>query len=207
MKLRTNLFDIHKRDSFRISYDQESADFLIAQRISSMIPNTEQPIIIFCIGTDRSTGDSLGPIIGSKIYEMGHSYFHVYGTLDEPIHAVNLVEKAEEIQMRHHNPFIIGIDACLGRVKSVGQITIDEGPLKPGAGVNKDLPPIGNMNITGIVNVGGAMEFFVLQNTRLGFVMKIANTIANGICKAELLHLKKNELINFQDEISHHLAP
>ena len=38
---------------------------------------------------------------------------------------------------------------------------------KPGAGVNKDLPPVGDLYITGVVNVGGFMDYLVLQNTRL----------------------------------------
>ncbi|WP_010677423.1 spore protease YyaC [Bacillus timonensis] len=195
MNLRYKLFDHPKNEPFRIPHDQELADHQIALKITSMLPpTTNQPIVIFCIGTDRSTGDCLGPLIGTKITEKGLSHFHVYGTLDEPIHAVNLQEKIDEIKHKYQNPFIIGIDACLGRLKSVGSITIGEGPIKPGAGVNKELTPIGDMHITGVVNVSGFMEFFVLQNTRLSLVMKIANTIANGICKAEFKFLRKIEL-------------
>ena len=63
---------------------------------------------------------------------------------------------------------------------------------KPGAGVNKQLPEVGDIHITGIVNVSGFMEFFVLQNTRLNLVMKMAKTIANGIYQASLLYPKQN---------------
>ncbi|MEH7386164.1 spore protease YyaC [Bacillus sp. JJ1521] len=195
MNLRYKLFDHLKNEPYRIPHDQELADHQIALQITSMLPPmNDQPIVIFCIGTDRSTGDCLGPLIGTKITEKRLSHFHVYGTLDEPIHAVNLQEKIEIINQKYSNPFIIGIDACLGRLKSVGSITIGEGPIKPGAGVNKELTPIGDMHITGIVNVSGFMEFFVLQNTRLSLVMKIANTISSGICKAEFEYLRKMEL-------------
>ncbi|MFP3381143.1 DUF1256 domain-containing protein, partial [Bacillus sp. SIMBA_069] len=54
------------------------------------------------------------------------------------------------------------------------------GALKPGAGVGKELPPIGDASITGVVNVGGFMEYFVLQNTRLSLVMKMATQIADA---------------------------
>lgn len=194
MNLRYKFFDNHKSEPFRIPYDQELADNQIALKISSILPYTNQPVVIFCIGTDRSTGDSLGPLIGTKTMEKGLSHFHVYGTLDEPIHAVNLLEKIDMIKEKYKDPFIIGIDACLGRLKSVGMITIGEGPIKPGAGVNKELTPIGDMHITGIVNVSGFMEFFVLQNTRLSLVMKIANTISNGICLAESKHARKMDI-------------
>lgn len=33
----------------------------------------------------------------------------------------------------------------------------------------------------GIVNVGGFMEYFVLQNTRLSLVMRMAHVIADGL--------------------------
>ncbi len=198
MNLKQNLFDTIGSDNTRIPYDDEDAVKNVATTISSLLPSSNQPIIIICIGTDRSTGDSLGPLVGTKLMEKRLSHFHVYGTLDDPIHAVNLIEKMEMIQQTYKNPFIIGIDACLGRVKSVGIISVGEGPVKPGAGVNKELTPVGNMHITGIVNVSGFMEFFVLQNTRLSLVMKLANVIAEGIAHVDFLHGRRRLLSNEQ---------
>jgi hypothetical protein len=63
----------------------------------------------------------------------------------------------------------------------VGYISIGEGSIKPGSGVNKELAPVGDMYVTGIVNFGGFMDFLVLQNTRLHTVMKMADLIAAGI--------------------------
>ncbi len=63
-------------------------------------------------------------------------------------------------------------------MKSVGSASLGIGPVKRGAGVNKELPPVGDIHITGVVNVSGFMEFFVLQNTRLHLVMCIADLIA-----------------------------
>jgi putative sporulation protein YyaC len=145
--------------------------------------NYQQELVIVCIGTDRSTGDALGPLVGTFLTRSLHRYKHhpvtVYGTLDEPVHAVNLKDTLQLIYSRHHNPFILAIDACLGKLSSVGTITVSKGPLKPGAGVNKELPEVGDMHITGIVNVGGFMEYFVLQNTRLSLVMSMAECISN----------------------------
>lgn len=137
-------------------------------------------IVIVCIGTDRATGDCLGPLIGYKLKDMKYPNVHVYGTLDEPVHAKNLSEYMELFK-KFEKPFIIAIDACLGRLERIGFVNIKEGPLSPGSGVNKNLPAIGHINITGIVNVGGFMEIMVLQNTRLSIVMNMANLIANGL--------------------------
>ena len=138
-------------------------------------------ILILCIGTDRATGDSLGPIIGYKLKNFKHKNVFVYGTLDNPVHAKNLTSVIEEISGLYVNPLIIAIDACLGKVEHVGYITVSKGFIRPGAGVNKDLPPVGDIAVTGIVNFSGLMDMLVLQNTRLNIVMKMADIISSGI--------------------------
>ncbi|RXJ02833.1 spore protease YyaC [Anaerobacillus alkaliphilus] len=175
-----NLFR-KKQLPFRVHIDEADATVEFSNQLSDLLPKlSTKDIVIVCIGTDRSTGDSLGPLIGSKL-ESQLNTFHVYGTLEDPIHAVNLEEKLAEIHAKHRNPFIIGVDACLGRSTSVGYISINDGPVKPGAAVNKNLPPVGDIHITGIVNVGGFMEYMVLQNTRLHFVFKMAERIAESV--------------------------
>jgi putative sporulation protein YyaC len=192
-----SIFFSSKDDRERIFYDEHGASTLIALRLISLLPAPlSQPAAIVCIGTDRSTGDSLGPLVGTMLQEKTLSQFHVYGTLEEPIHAVNLEEKINAIRSIHHDALMIAIDACLGRLKSVGAITIAKGPIRPGAGVNKQLPPVGDIHITGVVNVSGFMEFFVLQNTRLHLVMNMAKTIANGIYEADRQLSRKEFLAN-----------
>lgn len=146
----------------------------------SPIINT-RPIIILCIGTDRSTGDSLGPLVGYKLKHLSTSSIYVYGTLENPVHAKNLPDILNKINCYFSNPYIIAIDSCLGSLNNIGKIFIKNGPLLPGLALNKDLPPIGEMNITGIVNISGSFEFLVLQNTRLHTVMNLADSISRGI--------------------------
>lgn len=195
MNFKQSLFD-NKNSTDRILHDEPLAANKLAAEITHLFPSnvSTRPVVFVCIGTDRSTGDSLGPLIGTFLEEKKPTPFIVYGTLEDPIHAVNLEEKLDEIKKRHFNAFIIGIDACLGRLKSVGFIQVGTGPIKPGAGVNKELPEVGHMHITGIVNVSGFMEFFVLQNTRLHLVLNMAKTIANGIYKASLTYKPKHLL-------------
>lgn len=161
--------------------DQETPEKIAFHLQAFLTPHIHRDIVFVCIGTDRSTGDSLGPLIGSKLKEKPLNIFHVYGTLEHPVHALNLEETLEIIKQKHKSSFVIGIDASLGKLTSVGQITIGNGPVKPGAAVNKKLPEVGDMHMTGIVNIGGMMEYVVLQNTRLSVVMKMANVIAQGI--------------------------
>lgn len=138
-------------------------------------------IIFVCIGTDRSTGDSLGPLIGYKISNLRYKNVHVLGNLDDPVHARNLSDVMKGVFSKHSKPFVIAIDACLGKMDHVGCLTVGEGPIKPGSGVNKELDPVGDAYVTGIVNFGGFMDFLVLQNTRLSIVMKMADLVSTGI--------------------------
>ncbi|WP_040214755.1 spore protease YyaC [Clostridium polynesiense] len=141
----------------------------------------KRPILILCIGTDRSTGDSLGPLVGDKLKFLIRNHVKLFGNLESPLHAKNLNSVLEYIQNSYKNPYIIAVDACLGSLQNVGKVIIEKCPLLPGAAVNKNLPPVGDLSITGIVNISGALEFMVLQNTRLYTVMTLADTISKGI--------------------------
>lgn len=140
-----------------------------------------RPIIFVCIGTDRSTGDSLGPLVGYKLKLLNNSNIHIYGTLKSPIHAKNICKFISEIHSNFNNPYIIAIDSCLGSLNNIGKVFIKDSPLLPGLALNKDLPQIGDMSITGIVNISGQFEFLVLQNTRLYTVMILADVISKAI--------------------------
>lgn len=171
---------------FKMPYTESHIHAAVTNRIIDFLSAVSQHtnIIIVCVGTDRSTGDCLGPLVGSNLAKFNSPLFKIYGTLDEPVHAVNLSETLQQIDAEAKKPFIIGIDACLGQTSSVGNIQVAAGPVRPGAGVNKQLPPVGDMHITGIVNVGGFMEYFVLQNTRLSLVMKLSDIIASSLYMA-----------------------
>jgi len=153
----------------------------IYQQLRGLDYNYKQELLILCVGTDRSTGDSLGPMTGTFLGKSKNLPVSILGSIENPVHASNLDEIISQINKKYQSPFIIAIDAGLGKKSSVGYIDVKEGPLKPGTGVNKDLSSIGDMHITGLVNVGGYMEYLVLQSTRLNIVMKMAEIIANSL--------------------------
>ncbi|MCR3920943.1 MAG: spore protease YyaC [Firmicutes bacterium] len=176
----------------RSAYRINSSDLVAVEKIKSALQYLldelyfpqQQQLIVLCIGTDRSTGDALGPLIGTQLTRIHLPQTTVLGTLDQPVHAVNLVETIATIRVNHDDPFIIAVDACLGRADSIESVDIGIGPIRPGAGVSKDLPAVGEIHINGIVNVGGFLEYYVLQNTRLSVVVRLAETIACGIALA-----------------------
>ena len=50
-------------------------------------------LVILCVGTDKVTGDCLGPLVGTKLKELlsGYNIFNIniYGTLDNNISYIN----------------------------------------------------------------------------------------------------------------------
>lgn len=136
--------------------------------------------VFVCIGTDRCIGDCLGPLVGTSLKE---SYFPqpVYGTIAEPIHALNIDKKLEEIKKKHPKANIIGIDACLGDASSIGEIQARDYPIHPGKGVGKSLPNVGEISIIGIVDSSEVNELFTNRNIRLDLIMNLAKVICHAI--------------------------
>ncbi|HOL18249.1 MAG TPA: spore protease YyaC [Bacillota bacterium] len=138
---------------------------------------------ILCIGSDRSTGDALGPLVGTFLSKMKLPRTLIWGTLAQPVHALNLHNYIQKIKEYSDPLLVIAVDASLGKQDSIGLIEVVDGPLNPGAGVSKQLPPVGHFHLSGIVNLGGFMEQMVLQSTRLYHVMEMARVMAKGLKK------------------------
>lgn len=147
------------------------------RKVSRFMPDKE--FVFLCIGTDRLTGDALGPLVGTYLTKAEVS--NVYGTIEDPVHSLNIKEVSERIKSTHPDAFVIAIDACLGKKNKVGDILFKDTPLKPGTGVNKELGSYGDMSIIGVVNMQGEMEHSVLQNTRLHIVMSMADVITQSL--------------------------
>lgn len=150
-----------------------------AYNLVNQIDKKYNRIAVVCIGTDRSTGDSFGPLVGFMLSRCRIYDFDVYGTIEEPVHAMNLKETLEKIDI--DNTLVIAVDASIGRVDHIGHIGLSNGSIKPGSGVGKDLPEVGDISFSGVVTIAGIMPQIMLQNTSLGMVYKMAEITANSI--------------------------
>jgi putative sporulation protein YyaC len=137
---------------------------------------TSDSVQFLCIGTDRSTGDAVGPLVGSMLEEAGYS--DVIGTLAFPCDSSNLSERLSEIRSDRK---VLAIDACLGHPSSVGQFQVSNGPLLPGKSLGKGLPPAGDYSIAAIVGIDGPKAYAVLQTTSLHRVIMMARAISDAI--------------------------
>lgn len=171
----------------RLRYDAPQARQTLAHTMTRILEALDVParrLAFVCIGTDRSTGDALGPLVGGRLQRMLPSQAEVLGTLANPVHASNLEATLSDLGRRLPGAAVVAVDACLGRAESVGSVTAALGALVPGAGVNKALPEVGSAHVSGTVNVGGFMEYFVLGNTRLHLVVEMAEVIASALADA-----------------------
>ncbi|MEQ8173872.1 MAG: spore protease YyaC [Syntrophomonadaceae bacterium] len=166
----------HYEDPGSLSKLQSS----VCSLFTSINSDYSRPLVILNIGTDRATGDCLGPLVGTRLHGLS-SRMEIYGSLEHPVHATNLEEILEGINKRRDRPIIGAVDACLGNTDRIGYINVRAGSLKPGTALKKSLPEVGDFHISGVVNVGGFFEHLVLQNTRLYIVYKMADLIAKGL--------------------------
>ena len=152
----------------------------ITELASELVKIINEETVFVCIGTDRSTADSFAPFIGSKLKESDLFNYPVYGTIENPVHALNLKDYINFIKKEHPHSNIIAIDAAISTVNEIGTIKIREGKLYPGAGANKKLPPIGNYSVVGIMS----NDNFSFSTVRLHHTIKMANVIVESIVLA-----------------------
>ncbi|MDV4151605.1 spore protease YyaC [Clostridium sp. AL.422] len=161
----------------KIHYDDHNSYMEIADKIKKY---KKDDTIIICVGTDKCIGDCLGPLVGSLLIE-NNLPLPVFGTLQSPIHALNIEEKLKYINKLHPNSFVIGVDACLGEENSIGEIHIRDYPIHPGKGVGKHLPEVGDVSIIGIVDHSDSAIFFTNRSIRLYLIMEMAKVITKAL--------------------------
>jgi len=175
-----------------INVNNIEANQLIKDTIYKQIKN-ENNIYIVCVGTNRSTGDSFAPFVGTYLEE--NNIKNVIGTIDNPCHASNLDERLSEIP---NDAYVIALDASLSKSESIGNINIIKGQLEPGIGVNKRLTSFGDLTITYNVNIDSKnikMNYKILSNTKISVIIKGAKICAKSITDA-IDTIYKNLIIN-----------
>lgn len=133
--------------------------------------------VVLCIGSDRVTGDCLGPLVGQMLVERGANAF-VYGTLDRPVTALNLKDAILHIRKTHGDKKVLAIDSSVGRLSDVGKIRIAFGSIAPGSADGKILPKVGDVSITATVTDPKKTP---LSAVRLGTVYSLALDITERV--------------------------
>lgn len=114
------------------------------------LANEEEAPIFICIGSDRHLLDCLGPMTGTMLQESLPSLI-IYGSLDHPLHARNLIREMITIKNCHPGRKFIAIDAAVGEEEEICRIQLRAGALLPGRAVARSLPAVGDYSLTAIV--------------------------------------------------------
>lgn len=134
-----------------VHFQQETARSILLGALSAAIDRIDDQPVFVCIGSDRHLLDCLGPLTGTMLHSLVPG-LPILGTLDSPLHAQNLVAGIKSIREAQGKRMIVAIDASAGQEDEIGLLRIKEGGLVPGKALAKNLPSVGQLSITGVVD-------------------------------------------------------
>lgn len=181
---------IIEKVDFNAKHYSYEAERIISNCIYEKIKEKEE-IVILCVGTNRIIGDAVGPITGTFLTE--NNIPNVYGTLQRPVDATNLVRVVDEIKKSYSKPYIIAVDAAvnlgtsylIGKPEFLKSITIEDEAITARSWDTKNAVPVGNIGITAVVEYGWYYNFQKrMENANLAVIYNMSNIIAKSIKSA-----------------------
>jgi putative sporulation protein YyaC len=133
-------------------YQDHAARDILIRALADLLNNLEVEPLFICIGSDHHLLDCFGPLTGTMLHALAPDLL-VFGTLEHPLHAQNLVKEIRGIRKLHDGKIEIAIDASVGNEEEIGIIKFRQGGLLPGKALAKNLPSVGQYSITGVVDV------------------------------------------------------
>ncbi len=176
---------LERRFPVKVDYlDERAVERLAHHLLHTFMQDVQQKeLVILCIGTDRSTGDAWAPWLAANWKAISRATSRFTARSISPFTPSTwwtpLAAFPAPTAIRTSWPSM----PALASSSTLARSPSTKGPSNR-AGVQKNLPAVGSLHMTGIVNVGGFMEYFVLQNTRLSVVMKMADVMAEAILHA-----------------------
>jgi putative sporulation protein YyaC len=131
--------------------DKRAQESLYAALVAGLSAIEPDPMFI-CIGSDRHLLDCFGPLTGTMLKVQSPGLL-LCGSLEKPVHAQNLLHGLKEARQLYGSRMIVAIDASAGKEEEIGLLRIKQGGLVPGKALAKNLPTVGQLAITGVVDV------------------------------------------------------
>ncbi len=138
-------------------------------------------LLFLCIGSEKISGDSIGPIVGSLLKSKYNLPFPVLGTEEKPVNGINLPHYIKNIRECFPNHKIIAIDSAVGDKKDLWTIKFKKGGVVAGGAVNSKNPRIGDIGILAVVGEKGDDVLSTLLQSPLNKVEELAEKIAKLI--------------------------
>lgn len=165
----------------KICYRDPDAEILLLNALSSSLPPSPEQLLLLCIGSERHILDCLGPLSGTMLKKRMPGLL-VYGTLDQPLHANNLIRQMQSIRQTHPDLIELAIDASVGTEDEIGQLQFSQGSLIPGRALAKNLPAVGDFALTAVVDTRSQTRYQSTANKRgLAHVYHMARLIEEAM--------------------------
>lgn len=164
---------------YSFDYKCDNLPFFIAKSIEKIVKTPVESLAFIFVGSDGNIGDSLAPLCGSLL-KINSGKVFIYGNLFSTICAKEVPYAVEFLKKCHPGTLSIVVDAALGKKEDVGVIKVQSGGIKPGLGVNKNLPKTGDISVLGVLGEKRS-NGKALTHSRLSTVYKMAENIARGL--------------------------
>lgn len=151
-------------------------------------------LLFLCIGSEKISGDSIGPIVGSLLKTKYNLPYPVLGTEEKPVNGINLPHYMENIRNCFPEHKIIAIDSAVGDKKDLWTIKIKKGGVVAGGAVNSNNPRIGDIGILAVVGEKSKDVLSTLLQSPLEKVEELAEYIAMLINNVFSPSVKNSEL-------------
>lgn len=136
-------------------------------------------ILFLCIGSEKISGDSLGPMVGTLLKEKHKVPYPVIGTEEHPVNGVNIGRYKEHIKKYFPTHKIVAIDAALGEKTDLFQVRFREGGVKAGGAIGANNTLIGDIGVLGVVGEKGGNAMQTLLDASFPSVLNLAEKIAD----------------------------
>lgn len=168
---------------YNFYYNNRRAVVGVLSALKKFVGTDNAPVIV-CIGSDRVSGDSLGPITGSMLKnKLPLPDVFVLGSLESTVTAKEVKYLGEFLRETFARRTIICVDSAVGNMSDVGVIKVSDSPLLPGSGINKRLGKIGDVSIQGVVAEKSFLSRSALSEVKMGMVYKMSDIISDSITK------------------------
>lgn len=181
--MRNQLDQVSHSMTGMIPFNHRLSPLFIRDSLFSLIPHGTQHIYVAAIGSNRISGDSLGPFVGTLLDDIFPDHLTVIGNLQYPLDATTIEKQMTNISLPK-NSFVVAIDSVLGTEETINSIVIQHGKLWPGEGLGNKLPPLGDCSVMGVVVKNDPDLEASLLFSDLHLIYTMATNIAKGVSLA-----------------------
>lgn len=163
--------------SFRNNLKKEIEEYDMKNRFSE--------IVFLCVGTNKITGDMIGPIVGQKLKDnLKQENVKIYGDMINTLNLKNASKIIKKVKAKYLNPFYITIDTALGKENMINKIIIGKGKIEIGKAIRDGIEFFSHINIKVVVgkyDESSENNMKTLENVNSDSIIYLSNIITNGI--------------------------